>query len=86
MTLRAEKNTQIFKYLKKFVKIAIGCSSVATGGRGGGVHRRSDGEGVGNSGMGAIGGGGGGGQQRGCRQPLRIARHNISISLQNTLS
>ena len=85
MTLRAEKNTQIFKNLKKFVKIAIGCSSVATGGRGGGgggVHRRSDGEGVGNSGMGAIGGG----QQRGCRQPLRIARHNIRISLQNTLS
>ena len=56
-------------------------------GGGGGVHRGSDGEGGGTSGVGgnsALGGmraigGGGGVQQWGCRQPLRTALHNISI-------
>ena len=44
---------------------------------------------VGNSGMveGAVGvEGNGGGQQWGCRQHLRTALHNLSVSLQNSLS
>ena len=61
--------------------LAIGCSSLATGG--GGVHRGSDGEGVGNSWVGGnspvVGGRGNwGGEQWGCHQPLRTALHNIS--------
>ena len=75
--------------------LALGCSSVATtGGGGGGVHQGSDGEGWPTLGWGQQRGGGGGvgaiegegGQQWGCRQPLRTALHNISISLQNSLS
>ena len=67
--------------------------SVATGGGGGmgGVQRGSDGGGGqhwggGQQRGGGVGGGNGGGQQWGCRQPLRTALHNISISFQNNLS
>ena len=64
-------------------------SSVATGGAG--AHWGSDAEGWATVGWGATarwGGGGNreGGQQWGCRQPLRTALRNISISLQNSLT
>ena len=64
--------------------LAIGCSSVATGGAGVGYTGGLMVRGSCNSGVGATapwGGGGnrGGGQQWGCRQPLRTALHNISF-------
>ena len=76
--------------------LTIGCSSVATtGGGGGGGGGGGDGVGVYTGGLMGRGGqqwsGGGnsavgGGQKWGCRQPLRTALHNISISVENSLS
>ena len=99
MAERTQKVTKIFKKLK-YCKISIelqfltiSCSSVATTGG----LQGDEGEGGGGQqcGVGQKPGGGGGcgwvraivgGQQRGRLQPLRTALHNISISLQNSLS
>ena len=76
--------------MKISIKLRVFSDRLFVSRRGGGVHWGSDGEGGGQQrggGGGAIVGGGGstvGGG--GCRQPIRTALHNISISFQNSLS